>query len=234
MDEPEKVFTKAKTLSVINHQRLSRHKLRRNIRYIVGTFMGLETINDIFLLKRTEKYAEIMHDMHVMIAVSTAQTVMTTINLEEVSSQKDAMTIILAGHIDRIISGSLQIRTYWKLAEMNGWQGTLQALLVPYVISILCLYMVDMGFINPKIGYTLAMVSLLILLWQIWRISRFMKNEKGINVDTLAVFFYAYLLYVIPYSCNSFEARDAITVALDGFERVGYVMVLAEILRFHP
>jgi hypothetical protein len=206
------------------------YRIRKAIRYGIGTFMFTELVNDIFLVERPVIYADVLHDVHVMLALSTGQTVFTTIGINGPATEKEARVTTIVRHLDQLVSGCLQLRTYWRMAQINAdWKGSLLKLLVPYVIMIISLYLVDLRMLSPKIGYPIAIAALVFILVEVWTIRNF-AHRKGVYLTSLAAFFFLWILYVIPRFCENFELRDSLFVLLDGLQRVGYTAVLAAVI----
>jgi hypothetical protein len=171
-----------------------------------------------------------------MLALSTGQTVFTTIGINGPATAKEARVTTIVRHLDQIVSGCLQLRTYWRMAQINAdWKGSLLTLLIPYIIMTICLYLLDLKMINAKIGYAIAAACLVFILVEVWTIRNF-AHKKGVYLTSLAAFFFLWILYIIPRFCKNFEVRDSIFVFLDGLQRVGYTAVLAAVINHltHP
>jgi bacteriorhodopsin len=177
-------------------------------------------INTIFLFvllfkslfsKENNKYESIKNSEIAILGIAFTQYALTFII--ENSSVLDKDSSLFAQQLryfDWLITTPLLLYTFWKLAELEGYEGDFFLLFIMDIIMIVSGMIAEI-FIENKITkfylFGIGTIAYGIIFWKVIEIMKFLKNKNQTNKKNLGWFFiFGWLIYPLAFFLND-EAK---------------------------
>ena len=195
---------------------------------LTTTFL-LSVLSTKILTKPSQGYESINNSEIAILLIASIQYLIT-------SGMKDIKKIQRLRYLDWILTTPLLLFTYWELARFEGWNGSYYNLLIPNILMIVFGYLAEFpevicNRLSRNILYIISTIFLIIVLYEIFRITSFLK-ENNYNTQNIEYFFYiGWTLYGLNFLNPNENLRQTGFNILDLFNKGIYSLYLDSVIR---
>jgi len=201
---------------------------------LINTIFFFVLIIKNLVSSEKDKYEQIKNAELAIFAIAFSQYGLTFIiensNVLEKDSQLFAQQL---RYFDWLITTPLLLYTFWKLAELEGYEGSFFLLFVMDIIMIITGMIAEI-FVKDKLKkyylFTIGTVAYGIIFWKVIEIMNFFKSKNQDKKKNLGWFFiFGWLIYPLAFFLND-EAKFIAYSFGDFINKGIYSIYLTEII----